>query len=671
MMKFFKIGSDEYTTSSITGKIITHLKTKGDNYDRIKALKWSTKKIFLFNPLEDPFMTDCFLYLGEEFKPLIVYSVFWILDNLFPGDMEQWFKNLIQIKITEATHVKFNEWDSKYEGVPMSSECQVIAVLEEGTYTKYAEVKCLKCGERHTDTKGEIPIVCWALDCTGRKFEVDISTIRTGPMRQIMIQEPLEEAKHSTPRVLYSVIRDDDVENTFVGQRKKIVGIFRSTPQKNTNINKIFIQAVSLFDLDDIETLYPDEEEKEFFKQLATKENFLDIVSESIAPEIKDELLSKKCVLLSLIGGNDAGRLRSLINCLLVGDPSTGKSKILEFILLIVQKSGFAVGGTMTGSGVTVTMAILPNKQRVPKAGIVVMCSGGVVMIDELNQLAPEDIGKLYQAMESGKIDYDKGGFSLSLVARTTIISGANPKRDYYNTDFSIVDNIDLPGPLLSRFDLKVNMLDKRKRLSEQSIIKHILHIREKGIDEFVTNNNLLTPHDLMLYINYAQTFSPIMPKEADDKLMKFYLDMRDIKQEQGSIRIDKRLFESLCRMVQAYAKAHFSNTVKIEHVDAVISLYKLTLESFGMKTDGGLSQMSMTSDITNKDQAFMAVCRKLEKASKDSAGDGKFTESEAITAMALDYQNLFFSMDNAENMFDNYYKKGKISKQKGRFQLE
>lgn len=66
----------------------------------------------------------------------------------------------------------------------------------------------------------------------------------------------------------------------------------------------------------------------------------------------------------------------------------------------------------------------------------------------------------LHEVMEQQTISIAKAGIVASLNARTAILAGANPVNSRYNPRRSVIDNINLPPSLLSRFDLIYIMLD-------------------------------------------------------------------------------------------------------------------------------------------------------------------------------------------------------------------
>ena len=67
----------------------------------------------------------------------------------------------------------------------------------------------------------------------------------------------------------------------------------------------------------------------------------------------------------------------------------------------------------------------------------------------------------LHEAMEQQTISIAKSGIVCTLNARTSILASANPVESRYNPRRSVVENIQLPPTLLSRFDLIYLILDK------------------------------------------------------------------------------------------------------------------------------------------------------------------------------------------------------------------
>ncbi len=81
-----------------------------------------------------------------------------------------------------------------------------------------------------------------------------------------------------------------------------------------------------------------------------------------------------------------------------------------------------------------------------------------------------------------------KAGIIAVLNARTSVLASANPVGSRYNPAMSVVDNIDLPPTLLSRFDLIYLVLDKPNPETDRRPASYT-HLRTPD-----TGRNLQTP---------------------------------------------------------------------------------------------------------------------------------------------------------------------------------
>ena len=148
-------------------------------------------------------------------------------------------------------------------------------------------------------------------------MEVQKSSISTDDIQTILLQQPLEFAKKNSPIMFYGKVVGDQVGTSFVGQKKRIVGIFRSDIDQKKDEHDVFIDILSLSDVDDVEEILPSDEELVKIKEDIKEGEFIDKLVNSYAPHIYGYNNIKLSCLLQLVGGVESKK-RADINILLV-----------------------------------------------------------------------------------------------------------------------------------------------------------------------------------------------------------------------------------------------------------------------------------------------------------------------------------------------------------------
>jgi replicative DNA helicase Mcm len=662
-----------YTDSAINDRIKDYLNSRKDQIKIIEYLGSVCKGQFLFNPEEaTPEIQDIFLQYPEDFRFMIRRALFELVGEWFDDERAKAVANSVKIVISTGTMIRCNEWSSKYEKIPVSTKCQIVGSLKEETYTKSSECHCPKCNAVMQMKGNEMPIVCETESCSSRKFYVDQETIVKGDVKTVIIQEPMDEVKHGTPRLFSCVVKDDLVFDAYPGQRKILTGVFTSKPKKGSlDRNSIFINTISMQNIDEETVKMPSDAKILYFKQLSKQPNFIKMITASYAPEIKFREMEKLAVIISRIGARKVGRIRGNIHTLLIGNPGTAKSKILEFLPEVTQRCGFAAGGMATGAGITVTMTTLPDKTKFPKGGIVVQSSGSCVALDELNQFPEEDIGKTYSCMESGKIPYNKGGFDQVFIADTTIVAGANPKNGYYVPALGMVKNINLPAPMISRFDLIINVLAEKSETESQQISDHTYMIKKMGVDKYIREKDLLAVENLTEFFNYASSLKVEITDEATKQIDEYVKTMMKLQnsgdQIEGSKQFDRRFIESVLRVAEALTKLHLQTLLTKEYAMMAIDYIKSTLDTFGIKTALGETQIPMEQvDLKDKDVAFEKCWIQMTK----DADNQFLPEYDFCKYLSEQYPKIFSNPEKAASYFKTKHDKGDLIHQGGRFKM-
>ncbi|GIX62816.1 amine oxidase, putative [Babesia caballi] len=321
----------------------------------------------------------------------------------------------------------------------------------------------------------------------------------------------------------------------------------------------------------------------------------------------------KAGLLLSLLGGvpvykNNQMQRRGNIHCLLVGDSGVGKSLMLRSMCDMLDTAFFFSGGSVTASGLTAgAVREKGSSEYSLEAGALVLASGGTCCIDELDKTTQQQQNALLEAMESQSVSVAKGGIVCTLNAQCTVVCAANPTGGRFNPNASVIKNIKLVPPLISRFDLIFMIVDNRSGDADDDIAAHILRkvteggwvltatqdMRRKERDKeprpvpvtlkdrisYYRESEYLDEELLKSYIEYGKAYiNPVFTPEGRQALRRFYSELRALsKVHRNGLPITTRQLEGIIRLCQARARGDLCDHVTEEHVEDVCEVFKQT----------------------------------------------------------------------------------------------
>jgi len=367
------------------------------------------------------------------------------------------------------------------------------------------------------------------------------------------------------------------------------------------------------------EEISPDEQK--IIRTLSKNPDIYDRLIASFAPHIRGHELFKEAILLLIVGStqralSDGSKVRGDINVFLVGDPGTAKSEMLKFCARIAPRGLYTSGRGSTAAGLTAAVVRDASGIFMLEAGAVVLGDQGLVCIDEFDKMRPEDRSALHEVMEQQSASIAKGGIVATLNARTSILAAANPMFGKYDPFKNLTENVNLPIPLLTRFDLVFVVRDIPHEEKDRQIAQHILSQHgTSGTD----TTSLIDVDILTKYLAYAKQNDPVLTKEAENKIMEFYLKMRSVEGEdkEKMITITPRQLEGLIRLSTARARILLKNQVEEDDADRAIYLFNEMLKNAGIdvntgKIDIGVLQGRPRSEVS-KLATFMEILKSLE----------------------------------------------------------
>ena len=443
-------------------------------------------------------------------------------------------------------------------------------------------------------------------------------------------QDLVDYARPGDRIVLTGIVRIE--QERISGVSKSESALYRLRMDGN-NVEFIGGKGIKSSRRTEREEISPDEEK--LVKSLAKNPDIYDRLIASFAPHIKGHALFKEAILLLIVGSTqrvltDGTKIRGDINVFLVGDPGTAKSEMLKFCARIAPRGLYTSGRGSTAAGLTAAVVKDASGIFMLEAGAVVLGDQGLVCIDEFDKMRPEDRSALHEVMEQQSASIAKGGIVATLNARTSILAAANPMFGKYDIFKNIYENVNLPIPLLTRFDLVFIVRDIPSQEKDRNIAQHIISQHgSSGTD----TTSLIDIDILTKYLSYAKRGEPALTKEAENLIMEFYLKMRNISgdDKENMITITPRQLEGLIRLATARARLLLKNKVEGEDADRAIYLFNEMLKNSGTdvntgKVDIGVLQGRPKSEVS-KLQMFMEILRSLEGEPKSSVPEQEFVD--------------------------------------------
>jgi len=669
-----RVQTSTFTDSALSDKVkefLTRFKDKFGNYKYVEQI--------------DEMMPKNAKFIIVDYNDLVIEPE---IEHIFSTDPDR-VLNAFSRAIKEALQTRFPDYAEKIKdevrvrlvNYPLQRSLRQINAETignissvSGMVVRASEVKPLAkelvfvCPDEHQtkviQLKGmdvKIPIVCDNPSCKHRDFELKPEASKFIDFQILRLQElPEDLPPGQLPHYIDVTIRQDLVDNARPGDRIILTGIVRVEQESiagitrgHSGLYRLRIEGNNIEFLGGrgsktsrkIEREEVSPEDEKMIKTLAQSPNVYQRLIDSFAPHIQGQSLIKEAILLLIVGSTqrllgDGSKIRGDINVFLVGDPGTAKSEMLKFCARIAPRGLYTSGRGSTAAGLTAAVVRDKTGIMMLEAGAVVLGDQGLVCIDEFDKMKPEDRSALHEVMEQQSASIAKGGIVATLNARTSILAAANPMYGKYDPFKNITENVNLPIPLLTRFDLIFVVRDIPGREKDEKIARHIIELHTpQGTDK----RSVIDVDILTKYLSYAKRSSPDLTKEAEEKILEYYLQMRNVESEE-MITVTPRQLEGIIRLSTARARLLMKDKVEEEDAERAIFLIQSMLQDAGVdvntgKVDLGVLQGRPRSEVS-KMQLFMDVLKSMEGDNKIAVEErafvkelektDKFTEEEA-----------------------------------------
>tara|TARA_Y100000310_G_scaffold341019_1_gene438823 strand:+ start:17837 stop:19858 length:2022 start_codon:yes stop_codon:yes gene_type:complete len=366
-----------------------------------------------------------------------------------------------------------------------------------------------------------------------------------------------------------------------------------------------------------------DKSDVDKFEELAKKPDWLKLLRDSIFFDIYGYNEECEGVLLQMFGGvgadSDGAMVRGVFHILLIGDAGSAKSTILKIAQNFAPKAQYVAGTGITGSGITACVVkdeLLGGWTL--EAGALVLNSGGMVCLDELDKMNDENKKSLHEPMEQCTVSISKANIQATMVAKTSLLAAANPKHGNYSDHDSIYEQLDLSNTLISRFDFVYPIQESVLTKEDHK------HIARKIVTR--RNKKAPTPYDrefIRKYIAYSYTIEPETTPEIEDYIVDRYSHLKEKRNNAAEFKdsaiapVTARVADAFRRIAEAVARSRLHK--KITKEDAQLAYQKIvySLQQMGIDPDSGEVVIETIDNKKIKQKDVMArICKVIREMS-------------------------------------------------------
>lgn len=336
-----------------------------------------------------------------------------------------------------------------------------------------------------------------------------------------------------------------------------------------------------------------------------------DLWQESIHPTHEGDDKIKLALALQVFSGwareyPSGDRDRGDVHILLLGDPGCDKSGMLSAVADLAPRSVYSGGKGSSAAGLTASAVRddFGDAEWGLEAGTLVLASGGIACVDEIDKMDEEDRSAMHGAMEGlQQVHINKAGIDADLNTRASLLAAGNPKHGRFDQYQPFAEQINMDPALISRFDLMFMLTDEPDRETDSKIVsskidsrsvagKHTLG-KELSDEEEQQIEPEIRREVMRAYIAFAKenVFPRIKDEDVRRKLLDYFVELRQANKsgaddETSPVPVTHRKEEAIERLAEASARIRLSDEVEEQDVERAVSLVESSLRQVGKDTE-------------------------------------------------------------------------------------
>jgi replicative DNA helicase Mcm len=348
---------------------------------------------------------------------------------------------------------------------------------------------------------------------------------------------------------------------------------------------------------------------------------------------------------------------------LLIGDPSAGKSEIVDAVERIAPRAA-AVSAANTGKAGMTASAVrddFGDGEWTLKPGAFAKANGGLVCVEELDDLEAEKRAAMLEPMSKQSIAVSKAGINTKLQTRVAVVAAANPKHGRFDPYEPVTEQFVFGSAMLSRFDLIFTFRDEPDPETDAEIAGHIADHRRAGKlsmrgerdrdpEAAATADAPIDGDLLRKWVALAsRSEPPIADPEARAAAKETFVSLRGANgyEPEDPVPVTWRSWEAVYRIAEAAAKFEFSETIEERHFEIATNLAGRSMQDIGKNEDdefdADVVETGTSKPQAERKKALDAILR------EEATGDGLPREElyDLAAAEGIDEQDVDDELDN------------------------